>query len=139
MFQEAEWIKLIFLLADVQTWLNDLNKEAMLQLPIADKKKLAGRTYLLTIPALVHILERHYCNINRYPQCGKFTIPLTEIIHHIREAANTTPVLVPGSLNYLRVHQVSQAVGFDKYGKPATAISVITDASGRIITAFPGK
>jgi hypothetical protein len=38
-FNEPEWLKLLFLLADTQTWLDDMSKKAFHNLPITDKKK----------------------------------------------------------------------------------------------------
>src|SRR5689334_9557036 len=90
MYNEPEFIKLIFLLADTQDWISALAKDAFLQLPVKDKSKLARKTFYLSIKAIAHILEKHYYKINRYPQSGKFTIPLTGIIEKIKEAADQT-------------------------------------------------
>ena len=138
MFNEPEWLKLLFLLADTQQWLDDMNKELFNQLPVENKKKFFHKTYYLTPQSLAHIIERHYYKIPRHPQTGKFHIPLTEILHHIREAAVSTVVPVPGTLNFQRIIQSEQPVGFDKNGQPADIITIITDAAGKIITAFPG-
>src|SRR5688500_6584174 len=93
-FNEPEWLKLLFLLADTQQWLDDMNKELFIQLPLPDKKRLFRKTYWLTPSALTHIIERHYYKIPRHPNTGKFHIPLIEILHHIREAFHlpATPV-----------------------------------------------
>jgi hypothetical protein len=137
-FNEAQWLKLLFLLADTQEWINELCKEALLQLPVADKKKCFRKTYYLTAPALAHILERHYYKINRHPQTGKFNIPVTEIVQLIRDAADLPVSPVPGNLNFQRILQTATSIGYDKDGKPATIITILTDAGGKIITVFPG-
>lgn len=137
MYNEPEFIKLIFLLADTQSWLNDLCKEAFLQLPLGDKKKLATKTYYLTPAAMAHILEKHYHKINRFPQASKFTIPLADIIALIRDASTVTPQQIPGSTNWQRTITTNDYVGFNNTAQLAKSFTVITDAGGRIITAFP--
>lgn len=138
-FNEPEWLKLLFLLADTQTWLDDMAKEAFGRLPIPDKKRFLRKTYYLTISALAHIVERHYYKIPRYPNAGKFHIPLIEILHHIREAYSLPVTPVTGCLNFQRVLQTEQTIGFDKNGQPTNIITILTDAGGKIITAFPGS
>ena len=136
LFNESEWLKLIFLLADTQAWIDDLTLQALKRLPVHDKKKFLQKSYYLGIKPLAHILERHYHKINRYPHAGKFNIPVTEILHHIREAHAVPPV--PNGNNFQRTVHTTQAVGFDKSGQSTNIITILTDAGGRIITAFPG-
>jgi len=138
MFNESEWLKLVFLLADTQSWLNDLVKEAVYRLPLAGNKKFMNKTYYFRIKAMAHILERHYYKINRYPHAGKFHIPVIEIIDHIREAYIIPPLSLTGTLNYYRVKEIDQNIGFDKTGQSTNIITILTDAGGNIITAFPG-
>ncbi|MFC0774282.1 hypothetical protein [Terrimonas alba] len=137
-FNEAEWLKLIFLMADTQVWVDDMVKEILRQLPLPDKKKLLRKNYYLCITSLAHILERHYYKIPRYPHTGKFHIPVAEILHHIREAHSLPVTPVNGSSNFQRVIRTEQPIGFDKNGQPASLITILTDAGGKIITAFPG-
>lgn len=134
---EAECIKLIFMLADIQQWVNDLCKETFSMLPVQDKKKFLRKTYYLSVPVLAHILERHYHKVNRHPHTGKFTIPVEEILNYIREAYALPVAPVSGSNNFQRIIQASAPIGFDKFGNAASHITIITDAGGRIITAFP--
>ena len=138
MFNEPEFLKLLFLLSDTQTWLDDMCKEAFGRIPVPDKKKFLRKTYYLTVPALAHILERHYYKISRYPHAGKFHIPVTEILHHIREAHSLPAFAIPGCQNFLRILHTEQPIGFDKNGQPTSTLTVLSDASGKIITAFPG-
>lgn len=138
-FNEARWLKLLFLLADTQEWINDMAKEALLQLPVSDKKKCFRKTYYLTATALAHIIERHYYKINRHPQTGKFHIPVIEIVALIRDAADLPATAVPGNLNFQRTLQTANTIGYDKEGNPAGTITIINDAGGKIITAFPGN
>jgi hypothetical protein len=139
MFNESEWLKLLFLLSDTQVWLNELAKECFSQLPLNDKKKFFRKTYYLTSSTLAHILERHYYKIARYPDAGKFTIPVTDILYYLREAFHCPASNVLGSLNFQRVIDAGTVIGFDRYGKNTTLITVITDNGGQIKTAFPGQ
>ena len=139
MFNEPEWLKLVFLLADTQAWIDELVKEAVRRLPTPDKKKFLQKNYYLGITALAHILERHYYKINRYPHAGKFHIPATEILHHIREAYSLPATPAPGTNNFQRTLETKNSIGYDKAGQPTNIITILTDAGGRIITAFPGK
>jgi hypothetical protein len=137
-FNEPQFIKLIFLLSDTKTWLEELEKSTFSQLPLTEKKKLFKQNYYLTASALAHIIELHYYKINRHPEAGKFHIELIEILHYIREAKTITPTPVPGCSNMQRIIQTNQPIGFDQNGQPASAITIITDNAGNIITAFPG-
>src|SRR6185295_17031631 len=101
-FNEQQWLRLLFLLSDTQVWLDDMAKEFFLRLPLQDKKKFFRKTYYLTISSLAHIVERHYYKINRYPQAGKFHIPLTDLLNYIREAATLPATPVRGCLNFER-------------------------------------
>jgi len=137
-FNEEAWLKLIFLLSDTQDWLNEMVSGAVMQLPMNNKKHLFRKTYYITISSLAHILERHYYKIPRHPDCGKFTIPIPEILSHLRDISSEPGTLIPGSLDTRRTVKVSKTVGFDRNGLPTAYISVLTDSGGRITTAFPG-
>lgn len=137
-FNEPEWIKLLFLLADTQQWVNNLCQQTFHALPLEKKEKLQRKTYHLGPTALAHIIERHYYKIPRHPGTGKFNIALPVILQHIREAGSIEPIPVAGSLHLQRLYKAAEPVGFDKNGEPTAAITIITDAGGAIITAFPG-
>lgn len=137
-FNEAEWLKLLFLLADTHSWLEDMGKNCLLQLPLAGKKQLLCKRYYLSVKAMAHIAERHYYKINRYPHTGKFHIPLIDVLEWIRLAADLPVAAVPNSLYVQRVIDTGNFIGYDKQGLPAHCITIITDAAGTIITAFPG-
>ena len=137
-FNEEEWLRLLFLLSDTQTWLNEIISSAFLQLPVTDKKKLFRKTYYITVSALAHILERHYYKIQRHPGAGKFTMPVTDILSYLRDAFHQPVSPVAGALNSQRIIDTERMVGFDKNGQPTEIITIITDSGGRILTAFPG-
>jgi hypothetical protein len=138
MFNENEWLKLLFLLADTQTWLDDMAKEMFRQLPIS-KKRFILKEYYLSLTVLAHILGRHYYKINRYPHTGKFHIPVIEILNYIREAYMLPATLTTDGQNFQRILQTIQPIGFDKYGQSSNTIIILTDAGGKIITAYPGE
>ena len=138
-FNEQQWLKLLFLLADTQTWLDDMAKDCLSQLPVSGKKILGRKTYYLTPQSLAHIVERHYYKISRYPHAGKFHISVCEIVHYLREASHLPAAAIPGSMNFRRVLKTNGPIGFDKNGSPTNLIIIVTNASGRIITAYPGE
>ncbi len=137
-FNESQWLKLVFLLADTQCWVDEMNKELFTAVPVTNQRRYLKKTYFLTPAALAHILERHYYKINRHPEAGKFHVPLPSLLELIRDASAVMPVPMKGSLNYYRVLHTDTMIGFDKDGKEENRITVITDAGGMIVTAFPG-
>ena len=138
-FNEAEWLKLLFLLSDTQAWITEMEKSLLYQLPVNDKCKLYRKTYYLSASSLAHILERHYYKISRHPGCGKFTVDVPTIVHWIKEAYHTEPSPINGSLNFKRSLNTGTIIGFDKNGHPTTFITVLTHPGGEIKTAFPGQ
>ncbi|MFB6453781.1 hypothetical protein ACE38W_00815 [Chitinophaga sp. Hz27] len=137
-FNEAEWIKLIFMLSDTQGWLNKLITTALLQAQFKERKKLYRRTYHLPVTSLAHILERHYYKILRNPGSSKFTIPVIEILSFLRLGYETEATPIPGTLHYQRIIDAGKIIGLDRLNAPITTIVIVTDAGGKIITAYPG-
>ena len=137
-FNEEAWIKLIFLLSDTQDWLNQLASGALMQVPMKNRKRLLRKTYYLPLASLAHILERHHIKIPRHPGTGKFTIPVPEILSYLRDISAEPGIPLAGSLDFRRTVNVGMIVGFDQDQLPTTYITVLTDAGGRIMTAFPG-
>jgi hypothetical protein len=138
-FNEDEWLKLIFLLNDTQNWLNELVSGAVMQVPLKDKRRLFRKTYYISVPALTHITERHYYKIMRHPEASKFTIPIVEILSHLRDASAEPTTPVSGSLHFQRVFDVGRVIGLDRSRQQTSLITILTDSAGRIITAFPGN
>lgn len=137
-FREEEWLRLLFLLSDTEQWLQELHKGLFAGLPVVDKGKFLRKTYYLTVAALAHILERHYYKIPRHPGAGKFTIPVPDILHYIREGSVQPATPMPGCTNRKRVVETPAPIGFDRQGQPTCQITILTNAGGRIVTAFPG-
>ena len=135
-FNEERWLKLLFLLSDTQEWVNDLNKGLFNQLRIS-KKRFISKDYYLTVTTLAHIVERHYYKINRYPHAGKFTIPVMDILNYIREAYSIPPLPINGN-NMQRTIEAPTPIGHDNNGRATNIITILTDAGGKIITAYPG-
>lgn len=137
-FNEAEWIRMLFLLSDTQHWLESMCRNCLLQLP-GDKKKVFRQDYYLTVQAFAHILERHYYKINRHPQVGKFNVPVAEILDLIRNCYAAVSQPVYNSCNNYRWMDTGAGIGFNKQGDLTSVITVITAHDGKIITAFPGR
>lgn len=138
-FNEDQWLRLPFLLSDTQRWVEELGGQLFARLPLADKRKLFRKTYYLSATACAHIMERHYYKLIRHPGAGKFTIPVAEILHWLREGGSLPAVPLSGSLNYIRVVETPEPVGTDINGLPTRQITILTDSGGNIVTAFPGR
>ncbi|MCO5239654.1 MAG: hypothetical protein M9904_06335 [Chitinophagaceae bacterium] len=130
-FNETQWL---FLLADTQSWLQQLQEGLIWQLPVKHRKKLLRKGSYLSSKALAHILERHYY----HPLTGKFTIPIPQIVACIRDACQQPPQTMPCSPHLQRVLDTGTPLGQDPSGNTVTTITVITSIGGEIITAFPG-
>jgi hypothetical protein len=124
LFNEAEWLRLLFLISDTIAWIQEMEKNVLYQLPVADKSKLFRKTYYLPATSLAHLLEKHYYKIARHPGCGKFAID--------------QPQSISGSLNFKRCMDTGTVIGYNREGESTTFITVITDGGGTIKTAFPG-
>ncbi|HMG66457.1 MAG TPA: hypothetical protein VK588_02190 [Chitinophagaceae bacterium] len=138
-FNEEQWLRLLFLLSDTQTWLDDMAKDFFSHLPIPEKKKFFRKAYYLTPSSLAHIIERHYYKIARFPNASKFHIPVTEILYYIREASVLPASPVPWCLNFQRTIHAKQPVGIDNNGHSSNVITILTDGGGKIVTAYPGQ
>ena len=137
-FNETQWLQALFLLADTQSWLQQMQEGLIWQLPVKHRKKLLRKGSYLSSKALAHILERHYYKVPRHPLTGKFTIPIPQIVACIRDACRQPPRPVPRSRNQQRVWDAGTPVGYDPAGNSVTTVTVIASTSGEIITAFPG-
>ncbi|WP_300602769.1 hypothetical protein [Niabella sp.] len=137
-FNEEQWLPVLFLLADTQTWLQQLQGQHLRQLPVKNRKKLLRKSWYLSAKALAHILERHYHKVARHPLAGKFTIPIPAIVAAIKDAGQQTPQQPQPGGHCQRVYDTGATMGYNNRGQPVTTITVIADAAGEIITAFPG-
>ncbi len=130
-------MRIIMLLADTQAWLNELGNQVIQQVQPAAKKLFGSKGYRLSIHAFAHIIERHYYKTLRYPGTGKFDIPLSAILQLIKDAAVMDATPMKGSQYFKRILPVNSIIGITKNGEPSSAMTVITDEQGNIITAYP--
>lgn len=88
---------------------------------------------------LEHILERHTHNgIAKYVRKSKFNAE-ENVATLIALAAPYRMVLQPSG-RYARTHDAGRFIGYDSTtGTMTTLVTVITDASGNLTTAFPGS
>jgi len=137
-FDESEWLRLLFMLSDTQTWLNEMEKDLFMKLPLGEKKKLFRKTYYINAQSFAHIIERHYHKIARHIGAGKFIVSVPDILYWLRTAADQPATPLIGTVNFIRELNTGTEIGFDKSGNMTTIITVITDAAGSIKTAFHG-
>jgi len=137
-FNEDGWLRILFLINDTQIWVNEMAKSVIFLLPIEDRKKLFRKTFYITVSSLAHILERHYYKIQRFPNAGKFTINIPEILSYLRDCFHHPCIPIPGTLNTHRVIDTGRVIGIDQNGNNTTLITIVSDGGGKIVTAFPG-
>lgn len=137
MVNENELLRLLMLLSDTQTWLNEMSAQAVQALHPPAMKLLHGKSYRLPITAFAHIIERHYYKTLRHPGTGKFTLPPAAILDLVKEMASVEPEPMKSNTNSRRSMQFPYQLGICKNGDPAFCITVITDPTGEIITAYP--
>ncbi len=137
-FNEEQWIKNLFLISDMQSCLNDAERALLFQLPFKNKKKLFRKSFYLSAHVFAHILEKHYYKIQRFPNTGKFTLAVAEILFIIRDSYAQLPAPISGSGYLQRKTDIGRVIGFDRSGRSTQILTVVTEAGGRIITAFPG-
>jgi len=138
-FIEEEWMRMLFVLADTQEWMEEMSKRLFHFVPVASQRKYQRQTYYLTATALAHILEGHYYKINRYPQKGKFHVSLPRLLELLRDASAAEAKPMNGSIQFYRELDADELIGFDRNGHAVQNLTVITDTGGRIVTAFPGS
>lgn len=137
-FDEARWLRVLFTISDTEQWLQEQQVQHLYHLPLKHHKKLLRKSWYLGASTLAHIVERHYYKISRHPATGKFTIDIPYIIAYIRDAFQQQPEPIPQSSNLQRVWDVGEPIGYDDKGNTVSVLTVVSDAAGRIITAFPG-
>jgi len=137
-FDENEWLRMLFMLSDMQNWLSEMEQELFMKQPAGKAKKLFRKTYHLTASSFAHIVERHYYKIPRHVGAAKFTISVPEILDCLRTAFSQPPAPLEGSLSFIRQVKMGTIIGFDNAGNNTSIITIITNAGGKIVTAFPG-
>ncbi len=98
-----------------------------------------GASEAITIgeAASVHVLARHFAGGAQ--TAGKSLFSAGETVSGlVRFAQNITPVLQQGG-NFQRIVDAGRTIGIDRAtGLPTSTYTVITGASGNLITMFPG-
>ena len=83
--------------------------------------------------------ERHTSNnLSRYVRKSKFNVD--ENISVLIAGASPYSITVQTSRRFARTYDVGREVGFDTTaGKQTSIVTVITEADGTLVTAFPGR
>jgi len=138
LFEEEQWLKLVFVLNDAQTWINDQQRQLLQLVPIDGKKKMVRKSFYVSAVAIAHIIERHYFKTQRHLFTAKFTIPVIDILTCIRDASDQPAKPVKGTQNMQRILDAGYIVGYDQSCTNTSLVTVISDSGGRVVTAFPG-
>ena len=92
----------------------------------------------ITQEGLDHTVDRHTPGGTSTAGKSLFS-PGEDISGLIRSAESAPPVPQPGG-NFERIVDAGRTIGVDRVtGQPTSTYTVITDAAGRLVTAFPGK
>ena len=136
-FNEQEWIKQIMIINDVYRWCEEQGLNVFYKLPVDEKRKFRHQNYFLTVQVVAHILETHFIENSKVPLKSKFTCSVVELFTHIRDAWNIEALAVPDSTKSYRIVAPGKEIG-TKDGKPVEKFTILTNADGKILTAFPG-
>lgn len=92
----------------------------------------------VTSRGLQHVLDRHA--VGGAQTAGKSTFNAGEnIVDLIRQAESVPAVQQVGRNTFERVVNAGRSIGVDRAtGQPTSTYTVITNAAGDLITAFPG-
>ncbi len=136
-FDEEMFVKEILYLSKMRYGLNILARNLVRQIPDPDGPYVYPQSYNLTAYSLEHILRRHYDPVKKHTGKSKFTIPLLEITHLIRQAF---PMPAEPELRVcflVRTMDAGRIIGLDQRGNGCSHFKVITDSTGSIKTAYP--
>jgi len=106
---------------------------------VDDAPKLINPAIEITESGLKHTLDRHTVNgISKFANKSKFN-SADEVLDLLQKATQMPMVKQPNG-NFARVVDAGRNIGFDKVTQQQTSIyTVITNAEGKLVTAFPGK
>jgi hypothetical protein len=108
---------------------------------VASHSSLAARGATQAIRAtdngVAHVLARH--TVGGAQTAGKSVFSAGEdVVGLIRQAESVAPLQQAGG-NFQRIVDAGRAIGIDRAtGQATSTYTVITDAAGNLITAFPG-
>ncbi len=136
-FDEEMFIKAILSLSKMRYGLNIMSRTLIRQIPDPDGPYIYPPSYNLTAYSLEHILSRHYDPVKKRLSKSKFTIPLLEVIHLIRQAFQMPAEPEPRVCYLVRTMDAGRIIGLDQRGNSCSHFKVITDSTGSIKTAYP--
>ena len=138
MYNEEEWLRLLFLMSDTQAWISEMEKDLFRHFPAGEIKKLSRKSYYLSATSFAHIIERHYYKMPHHPGASKFNIPVYDILYWLREGFYQPSQPLPGTSLFIRQWDTGACMGFNRLSHPTTILTILTETGGRIKTAFPG-
>lgn len=105
----------------------------------ASAQKLLNPPINVTEKGLEHVIERHTIpGLSKYANKSKF-FQSEDVVKLIKEGTQQKMILQPNG-RYARTFEVGRDIGIDRAtNKPTGIMTIITDAKGNLVTAFPGK
>ncbi len=106
---------------------------------IGEALGLSSDAITITEEGMEHVLDRHAADGTKNAGKSLFNGSKNEIKSLIKKAGSTTPTTQANG-NLARVVDAGRTIGVDSAtGAPTSTYTVITKASGNLVTAFPGK
>jgi RHS repeat-associated protein len=104
-----------------------------------EAQKLLNPGIDVTESGLKHAIDRHTVNgIEKFAGKSKFN-NADEVLDLVQQSTQM-PMVKQAYGNFARVVDAGRSIGFDKVTQQQTSIyTVITNAEGKLVTAFPGK
>ena len=134
---EEKWIKNLLLLAEIQRWTDESSKN-LINMAVGPEKSFVWKHLHLTAACFSEILVNHYYKIQKEQDTARFCIPVHDIILYMQAAAEDPAEPVPDRPFFQTLANAGEFIGYDRNNFPTCFFTILSDASGRILTAFPG-
>ena len=101
-------------------------------------KKLFRKDFYLTAKPSTHIIERYYHKIARHPETRKFTIQVPDLLALLKQTRRLPTTPTPGRDGIYREVDTGKIIGYDRAGRNASFVTLISHPQGRSEIAFSG-
>ncbi len=154
-FDDASWLRMIYLISETQAWLNQLETYSFHRLPFTGRHRLTQQGFRLSATVLARVADR-CTHAKQPPKPGWFSVPVMELLPLLirlnsarperldprgkgneRSRADDDP-RTDGNALFTRTLDTAGIIGMDRRGLATSMLTVIQDSSGRILAVLPG-
>jgi len=135
---EQELIKHLYVLNEIQRWIDGVSGDLLRAISIPRKRESNEDNIYLTVAGLCDILTVHYHKIQKQNRIPRFTIPVVDILIFLQEAAAEPVSTLAVTGHFQTLVNTGKMIGYDRNNFPTCFFTIISEVSGRIITAYPG-